>query len=74
MEQLSSARKRIHTHNASASCRKVAHNCSYVICRNVDLQLHDRFEQARLSLYDTLLECEGCSGLECVFVGVYRVI
>ena len=74
MEQLLVARKRIHTHYAAASCRKVAHYSAYVVGGNGDLQLHDGFKQARLSLNDTFLESKGCCCLESVFVGVYRVV
>ena len=49
---------RIHTHYDTSSVREVTHNSSYVSFRNCDLQLHDRLEEAWLSLYDTLLERE----------------
>ena len=69
-----SAVSRIHTENHSASVRHVAHYSSHECFRNSDLKLHDRLEQARSCLDDTLLECQRSSDLERYFVGVYFVI
>ena len=74
MEELPAANLWIHTENDTATCREVTHYSAYEIVRNSDFKLHDWLEEARLCLYDTLLECEGCSNLEGCFVGVYIVV
>ena len=74
MQELSAACLWIHAHDSASSGRQIAHNRTYEIIRYGDLELHDRLEQNRLRLCDTLLECQRCRDLEGCFVGVYRVI
>jgi len=53
-----------HAFDAAAAGADVAHDVAHVILRHIDIDAHDRFEQARVSLAASFLEAHRSGDLE----------